>query len=161
MGEGTPENIMDILVVEDNPDDIALIKHSLNKNPLITHIEVVHDGQSALDFVFCTGAYQHRTLEPAPKLILLDLKIPKVSGREVLKILKSYVRTQVIPVVIISGSMDDSDILQMYQLGANSFILKTDNFAKLVEHTAFYWLAINTQAGNQEKPKKSTHVAES
>lgn len=140
---------IDILLVDDHPDDVALVLRALRRQPLAERVEVVQDGAEALDFLFGTGAQAHRRLEDGPRLVLLDLKLPKVTGLEVLRRLKSDPRTRAIPVVIFSSSAQDRDILESYQWGTNSYILKPVDVAELTEavsQIARYWLGLNRPA---------------
>ena len=139
------EEIVEILLVEDNPNDVELTLHALRKKNLANRIEVVRDGAEALEFLFCTGAYAHRSIENSPKVVLLDLKLPKVDGLEVLRRIKSDPRTQVIPVVLTS-SREERDIVESYKLGVNSYINKPVNFeqfTKTVRELGFYWVLLN------------------
>ncbi len=140
------ENSVEILLVEDNPNDVELTLHALKENKLTNHIEVVRDGAEALDFIFGAGAYAHRSLEKSPKVILLDLKLPKVDGLEVLKRLKSDPRTRAIPVVVLTSSREERDIVESYQLGVNSYIVKPvdfEQFSEAVRNLGLYWLLLN------------------
>jgi two-component system response regulator len=135
-----------ILLVEDNPDDVELALRALKENNLANHIEVVRDGAEALDFIFGTGAYSGRRVENTPKVILLDLKLPKVDGLEVLRRIKGDPRTQVTPVIMLTSSREERDIVESYQLGVNSYITKPVDFEQFVEavrHLGFYWLLLN------------------
>ncbi|MGH7831576.1 MAG: response regulator [Candidatus Binatia bacterium] len=132
---------IEILLVEDNPNDVELALHALKKNNLTNRIEVARDGAEALDFIFGKGADSNR-----PKVILLDLKLPKVDGLEVLKRLKSDPQTQSIPVVMLTSSREERDIVQSYQLGVNSYIVKPvdfEQFTEAVRHLGLYWLLMN------------------
>lgn len=132
--------------MEDNPSDRELALHSLRGSKLSNRIEVVRDGAEALDFIFCTGAYAQRNIENKPKLILLDLKLPKVDGLEVLKRIKSDPRTSKIPVVVLTSSREDCDIVDSYQLGVNSYIVKPvdfEQFTSVVRQLGCYWLLLN------------------
>lgn len=140
------ENSVEILLVEDNPNDVELTLHALKENNLTNRIEVVRDGAEALDFIFATGAYAHRSLEQSPKVILLDLKLPKVDGIEVLKRLKSNPRTRAIPVVVLTSSRAERDIVESYQLGVNSYIVKPvdfEQFTEAVRNLGLSWLLLN------------------
>lgn len=140
------ENIIEILLVEDNPNDVELALHALRKHNLANSIEVVRDGAEALEFLFCTGAYAHRSIENSPKVVLLDLKLPKVDGLEVLRRIKSDPRTQVIPVVVLTSSREERDIVESYKLGVNSYITKPVNFeqfTKTVQELGLYWVLLN------------------
>jgi CheY-like chemotaxis protein len=140
------QTAVEILLVEDNLSDLELALHSLRSSKLSNQIEVVRDGAEALDFIFCTGPYAHRDIENKPKLILLDLKLPKVDGLEVLKRIKSDPRTCRIPVVVLTSSREDGDIVDSYQLGVNSYIVKPvdfEQFTEAVRQIGFYWLLLN------------------
>ena len=137
---------VDILLVEDNVSDVELALHALKKSNLAHKVKVVRDGAEALEFVFCTGAFADRRIENPPKLILLDLKLPKVDGLEVLEQVKKNPRTKTVPVVILTSSREDRDILKSYQLGANSYIVKPidfDHFTEAVRQLVRYWLVFN------------------
>ena len=140
------EQPIEILMVEDNLYDEELALHALRNHNLANHIQVVHDGAEALDYVFCTGNYAHRSIEDAPKLILLDLKLPKVDGLEVLKRIKSDPRTKNVPVVMLTSSSQERDIIESYELGVNSYIVKPvdfEQFSQAVQQIGFYWLLLN------------------
>ncbi len=140
------EHPIEILLVEDDPDDVELTLHVLKKHNLANRIEVVRDGAEALEFIFCSGAYAHRHIENSPKVILLDLKLPKVDGLEVLQRIKSDPRTQLIPVVVLTSSSEERDIVESYKLGVNSYITKPvdfDQFAEAVRQFGLYWLLLN------------------
>jgi len=137
---------LEILLVEDNPGDAELAIRALKKNKLGNSIIHLKDGAEALDFLFGTGQYQTRNINVKPKLILLDLKMPKVSGIEVLQKIKGDDRTKSIPVVVLTSSKEDPDIKMCYSLGANSYIVKPvefDNFSKAIGDLGMYWLLIN------------------
>ncbi len=137
---------IELLLVEDNPEDLELTLRALHRANLANSIHVVRDGAEALDFVFCEGTYSTRRIEDGPKLILLDLKLPKVDGLEVLKRVKGDPRTRAIPVVVLTSSKEQSDLVESYGLGVNSFIVKPVNFeqfAGAVSHLGFYWLILN------------------
>jgi two-component system, response regulator len=139
-------NAVEILLVEDNPDDAELALHALRKENLGNRIQVVRDGVEALDFVFCRNAYSERRFEDPPKVVLLDLKLPKVDGLEVLRTMKSDPRTQTIPVVVLTSSKEERDLIQSYHLGANSYIQKPvdiDQFRETVKQLGLYWLVVN------------------
>ena len=140
------ENIVEILLVEDNPNDAELTIHALQKNNLANRIEWLHDGAEALDFLFASGAYTGRDTNKVPKVILLDLKLPKVDGLEVLKRIKADERTRAIPVVVMTSSREDRDIVESYKLGVNSYVVKPvdfDQFAEAVRLLGFYWVLLN------------------
>jgi two-component system, response regulator len=136
----------DILLVEDNRDDVELTIHAFRKENLANHIYVAGDGEEALDFIFCTGQFATRSIERRPRLILLDLKLPKVDGMEVLRRLKNDERTKTIPIVILTSSKEERDLVKGYNLGANSYIQKPvdfDQFRDTVKQVGLYWLLIN------------------
>ncbi len=135
-----------ILLVEDNPDDEELTLHALKRVKLLNRIDVVHDGAEALEFIFCTGAYANRSFEDGPKLIFLDLKLPKVDGLEVLQRIKADPRTRMIPVVALTSSREERDIIESYQLGVNSYIVKPvdfEQFTSSVGQAGLYWALLN------------------
>jgi CheY-like chemotaxis protein len=137
---------LDILLVEDNQDDMDLALHALKREKLANSIFVARDGEEALDFLFCRGAYAERSFDHPPKLVLLDLKLPKVDGMEVLKQIKSDLRTKTIPIVIMTSSKEERDLVAGYNLGANSFIQKPvdfDQFRETVKSVGLYWMVIN------------------
>lgn len=141
-----PENEIEILLVEDNPADVELTLHALRGNNLANSIHVARDGEEALDFLFCRGAYAQRSFAQPPKLVLLDLKLPKVDGLEVLKELKADSRTRAIPVVILTSSKEEKDLVNGYQFGVNSYIQKPvdfDQFRTIVRNLGLYWLVVN------------------
>jgi len=137
---------MEVLLVEDNPNDVELTLHALKKNNVANPIEVVRDGAEALDFFFCTGAYAGRDPSVVPKVVLLDLKLPKVNGLEVLRRIKADERTNKIPIVVLTSSREDRDIRECYELGVNSYIVKPVDFSQFTEavrHLGLYWLLLN------------------
>jgi len=137
---------VEILLVEDNPDDVELTQHALRKENLANSIHVARDGEEALEFLFCSGPFEKRSFERPPKLVLLDLKLPKVDGMEVLRRLKGDPRTKAIPVVILTSSKEERDLVNGYGLGANSYIQKPvdfDQFRETVKNVGLYWLLIN------------------
>jgi len=137
---------IEILLVEDNQDDLDMTLRSLRKANLTNRIQAVRDGAEALEFIFCQGAFAGRTFENPPKLILLDLKLPKVDGMEVLKRIKSDPRTKTIPVVILTSSKEQKDVIESYHLGVNSYVVKPvnfENFAAAVQELGMYWLLHN------------------
>jgi two-component system response regulator len=145
---------LEILLVEDNQDDMDLAIHSLRRENLANHIIAVRDGEEALDFLFCRGAFAERSFEDPPKLVLLDLKLPKVDGMEVLKQVKSDPRTKSIPVIILTSSKEERDLVSGYNLGANSYIQKPvdfDQFRETVKSVGLYWLVINQPAPSPER----------
>lgn len=137
-----------ILLVEDNPSDAELTLHALRKSKLVNHILHVQDGAQALDFLFCRGVYADRTTEMRPLLVLLDLKLPKVDGLQVLAEVKSSPRTKAIPVVLLTSSNEEQDRATGYRLGVNSYIQKPVNFAEFQEvvlKLGMYWLILNSK----------------
>jgi two-component system response regulator len=139
-------DIIDILIVEDNPQDVELMLRALKKNNLANPIHHVEDGAEALDFIFCRNKYSERHFEKTPKVILLDLKLPKVGGLEVLGQIKKDPRTKHIPVVVVTSSREDPDIKTAYELGANSYVVKPvdfDVFMEAMKNLGYYWLLIN------------------
>jgi two-component system, response regulator len=147
---------LDILLVEDNQDDRDLALHALQRAKVANRIFVVRDGEEALDFLFCRGAYAERSFDHPPKLVLLDLKLPKVDGMEVLKQVKSDPRTRTIPIVIMTSSKEERDLASGYNLGANSYIQKPvdfDQFRETVKSVGLYWLVINQPpVGEDSRP---------
>jgi two-component system response regulator len=141
---------VDILLVEDSPDDIELTLRTLNKHLVTTRIEVVRDGAEALDYLLCTGPHAARSIELKPRLVLLDLKLPKVNGLEVLRKIKSDPRSRTIPVVVLTSSSEDRDIAEAYQLGVNSYIVKPVDFKQFdeaIRQVGLYWLLLNYRPG--------------
>ena len=139
-------NKVEILLVEDNPTDVELTLRTLKKHNLANHVEVVNDGAEALDFIFATGAYKDRKIDKKPKVILLDLKLPKVNGLEVLRKIKSDERTKDIPVVVLTSSKEEQDRIESYRLGVNSYIVKPvdfTQFTKAVSELGLYWVLLN------------------
>jgi two-component system response regulator len=140
---------LDILLVEDNQDDMDLALHALKREKLANHIFVARDGEEALDFLFCRGQFAQRSFEKPPKLVLLDLKLPKVDGMEVLEQVKTDARTKNIPIVIMTSSREERDLVSGYNLGANSYIQKPvdfDQFRETVKSVGLYWLVVNQPA---------------
>jgi two-component system response regulator len=139
-------NEVDILLIEDNMEDAELTIYTLNKINLANHLFHVKDGAEALDFIFAKGEYSERQIDKKPKVILLDIKMPKVDGIEVLRTLKANESTRTIPVVIMTSSREEQDIVTSYHLGVNSYVVKpihTDEFVKAVSQLGLYWLIIN------------------
>jgi two-component system response regulator len=140
------ENSIEILLVEDNPNDVELTLHALKNNKLTNRIQVVRDGVEALEYLFGTGEYSGRDPNHTPKVILLDLKLPKLDGLEVLKRIKADERTRMIPVVVLTSSREERDIVESYRLGVNSFIIKPvdfEQFTEAVRQLGLYWLLLN------------------
>ena len=139
-------NGVEILLVEDNPNDIKLTLHAFQKHNLANQVQVVRDGEEALEFLFCTGRYAGRAIENGPRLVLLDLKLPLVDGIEVLRQVKSDPRTRMIPVVVMTSSREERDIVDSYQVGVNSYIVKPvdfEQFADTVSQVGMYWVLAN------------------
>lgn len=137
---------IEILLVEDNPNDAELAIRVLKEHNLANNLVWAKDGAEALDFIFATGAYTGRSPDNHPKLILLDLRLPKVDGLEVLQKIKADERTKIIPVVVMTSSTEDRDVVESYKLGVNSFISKPvsfDEFIKMVSEVGLYWLLLN------------------
>jgi len=137
---------VEILLVEDNPTDAELAMVALKEHNLANKLVWVKDGAEALDFLFTTGAYAKRCIEHRPKVVMLDLRLPKVDGMEVLRRIKADERTKLIPVVVLTSSKEDRDVAECYKLGVNSYISKPvefDEFAKVVSQLGLYWLLIN------------------
>lgn len=135
-----------ILLVEDSPEDLELAERALRKANLTNRIHICRDGAEALDYIFCEGAHTARTIEDAPNVILLDLKLPKVDGLEVLRRLKTDRRTRAIPVVVLTSSKEQNDVVESYELGVNSYIVKPVNFegfSSAVQQLGMYWLLLN------------------
>lgn len=140
------DSIIEILLVEDNPNDVKLALHAFQKHHLSNRVHVVRDGAEALEFIFCTDRYADRRREDGPKVILLDLKLPLVDGIEVLRQIKADARTRMIPVVVMTSSKEESDIVESYKLGVSSYILKPvdfDQFTEVVRQLGYYWLLLN------------------
>ena len=140
------ENSIEILLVEDNPNDVELTLHALKKNNLTNRIHIVRDGAEALEYLFGSGAEAGGEINHKPKVILLDLKLPKVDGMEVLKQIKADERTRSIPVVVLTSSREERDIVESYRLGVNSYIAKPvdfEQFTEAVRQLGLYWLLLN------------------
>ncbi len=137
---------IEILLVEDNPNDAELTIRELKKNNLADNLLHVENGEQALDFIFSRGKYSNRLVDKPPKLILLDIQMPKVNGLEVLQVIKSDPRSKLIPVVMLTSSKEDPDIKKSYEIGANSYIVKPVNFkdfGEYIKNLGIYWLLIN------------------
>jgi len=135
-----------ILLVEDNPDDEALALRALKKNNILNPVIVVRDGAEALDYLFASGSYSNRNVYDTPSVILLDLKLPKIDGIEVLRRLRSDERTRLVPVVVLTTSNEEKDLLASYRLGVNSYVRKPVNFDQFnhaVGQIGEYWLMVN------------------
>ena len=134
------------LLVEDNADDVDLAIRAFEKSKLVNEIIVVRDGEEALDFLFATGAYGGRDPNVFPEVVLLDLKLPKVSGLEVLRRMRADARTRRLPVVVLTSSNEERDVISSYDLGANSFVRKPVDFAQFIDaaqQLGLYWLVLN------------------
>lgn len=139
---------VEVLLVEDNPRDAELALRVLKKNRLANHLVHVRDGQAALDWLFGTGEYEGRDASQRPKFVLLDLKLPKVDGLEVLRTMRADERTRLIPVVMMTSSREEQDLIQSYQLGVNSYIVKPmafETFSAAVAEAGHYWLLVNQE----------------
>lgn len=139
-------NVIEILMVEDNPSDAEIALRALKKANLANKVFWVKDGAEALDFMFAAGKYSNWDINVKPKVILLDLRLPKVDGMEVLRRIRSDERTKLIPVVILTSSREDKDIVESYRLRVNSYIVKPvefENFSKAVADVGCYWLLLN------------------
>jgi CheY-like chemotaxis protein len=137
---------VEILLVEDTPEDLELTLRALRKANLANHIQIARDGAEAMEFLFAEGPHKGRKIENGPKVILLDLKLPKVDGMEVLRRVKSDRRTKAIPVVVLTSSKEQKDVVESYQLGVNSYIVKPVNFERFVasvQDLGMYWLLLN------------------
>lgn len=140
------ENMIEVLLVEDNPSDVKLTLKALQKNNLANRVYVVNDGEEALDFIYSRGAYESRKQMSNLKVVLLDLKLPKVDGLEVLKIIKSDETTKTLPIVVLTSSKEERDIVASYKLGVNSYIVKPVDFDQFIEAVAelgLYWCILN------------------
>jgi CheY-like chemotaxis protein len=146
----TDINEVEILLVEDNPNDEELTLRALRKHNLANRVHVVRDGAEALEFIFATGAYTDRKVENGPKVILLDLKLPKVDGLEVLRRVKSDERTKATPVVVLTSSREERGVVESYKLGVNSYMVKPvdfDQFIQAVTQLGMYWMLLNHRPG--------------
>lgn len=139
---------VDILLVEDNPDDVLLTMHSFQHANFANTVHIARDGAEALEYIFCTGRYTTRSIDDRPKVVLLDLKLPLVDGLEVLRRMKADPRTAQLPVVVLTSSREERDIVESYGLGVNSYIVKPvdfEQFAAAVSTIGMYWLLLNQQ----------------
>jgi CheY-like chemotaxis protein len=145
------ENEVEIVLVEDNPNDMELALRALKKNNIANNIIALEDGEQALDYLYGRGEFADRNTTVNPRLILLDLKLPKMDGLEVLKVIKSDPEKKMIPVVMLTSSKEECDVVESYRLGVNSYIVKPvdfDSFVKSIHKIGFYWLLMN------EHPKR-------
>lgn len=141
---------VEILLVEDNPNDVELTLRALKRQNLANKVFVVRDGAEALEFLFATGAYAGRSVKNIPRVVFLDLKLPKVDGLEVLRRVKSDDRTRAIPVVVLTSSREERDVVESYQLGVNSYIVKPVDFEKFIQAVSdlgLYWVLLNQPPG--------------
>jgi two-component system response regulator len=139
-------SMVDVLLVDDNPSDIELTVHVLRQNKLANTIHIAEDGKEALDFIFCRGEFEGRSLNEWPRVILLDLKLPKVDGLEVLKAIRANERTKAIPIVILTSSKEQRDLIEGYKLGTSAFIQKPVDFAQFqnaIKEIGLFWLVVN------------------
>ena len=137
---------IEILLVEDNPDDVELAVRALRREKLANAITVARDGEEALDVIFCRGAYAERSFASPPRVVLLDLKLPKVQGLEVLKAVKSDERTRAIPVVVMTSSREERDLVDSYKLGVNAYVQKPvdfEQFRNMVKELGLFWMVMN------------------
>jgi two-component system response regulator len=148
----------DILLVEDSAEDAELAIHTLRRENLANNIFVARDGEEALDFLFCRGPFAERGFEQLPKMVLLDLKLPKVDGLQVLREIKADPRTRQIPVVILTSSKEEPDLVRSYDLGANSYIQKPvdfEQFHQTLKTVGLYWIVINQRAAHNTTAKSA------
>jgi CheY-like chemotaxis protein len=144
----TEHRKVEILLVEDNSSDAELTLHAFRKSKLANHVQLVRDGAEALDFLFCRGAFSSRRFDSPPNLVLLDLKLPKVDGLQVLEEVKGEARTKAIPVIVLTSSKEETDLVKSYKLGVNSYIQKPVNFGEfqdVVQQLGMYWLLLNNK----------------
>ena len=152
----TENDVIEILLVEDNPSDAELTLHAFSKSKLANQVRIVRDGEEALKYLFCRPPYDHRSFDHPPTLILLDLKLPKVDGLQVVKAVKSDPRTKAIPVIILTSSKEEQDLVASYKFGVNSYIQKPVDFSAfqdVVKQLGMYWLLVNC------KPPKTAFSA--
>jgi two-component system response regulator len=137
---------VEILLVEDNPSDLELSLRALKEHKLCNNVQVARDGEEALDFIFCQGAFADRRMDELPRVILLDLKLPLIDGLEVLRRIRADERTRNVPVVVLTSSTEERDVVESYALGVNSYITKPvdfDQFREAMEVIGMYWLLLN------------------
>lgn len=154
---------VEILLVEDNANDEMLALHAFKRQKIANNVHVVRDGAEALEYIFCTGAYADREIEN-PKMILLDLKLPLVDGIEVLRQIRNNPRTRWVPVVVLTSSSEERDIVETYKLGVNSYIVKPvdfEQFNEVAKHLGYYWLLLNRQpsTSNESSPESNCILA--
>ena len=145
-----PDHTVEILLVEDNPNDVELALHSFKRHNLGNHVQVARDGAEALDFIFGTGSHAGRGLHDRPMVVLLDLKLPLVDGLEVLRRIKSDPQTRALPVVVLTSSREERDVVESYQLGVNSYIVKPvdfEQFTESIRQVGMYWMLLNQGRG--------------
>lgn len=150
-GKLGPMNSKTILLVEDNPDDELLAIRALKKNNIAKTIDVARDGAEALDYLFGQGKYAGRDLNTMPQVILLDLKLPKIDGLTVLRRIREHEKTKMLPVVVLTSSDEERDLIESYSLGANSYVRKLvdfDQFMEAIRQLGLYWLVLNTLPPN-------------
>ena len=146
---------VEILLVDDNASDVELTVRALRRHKLANHIHVAEDGQEALDFVFCRGAHSDRSFATPPKVVFLDLKMPKVDGIDVLRVIRGDARTKTIPVVILTSSKEQRDIVEGYKLGVNAYIQKPvdfEEFRRVIEQMGLFWLVVNQPPPREALP---------
>ncbi|MEI6820478.1 MAG: response regulator [Bacteroidota bacterium] len=139
-------NVIDILLIEDNPNDAELTLRALKKNNVANKVHLITDGAEALDFFFAKGKYEGRDVTSTPKVVILDLKLPKVDGLEILKRVKADERLKLMPIVVLTSSKEECDVIESYKLGANSYIVKPvdfNKFAEAIKDLGMYWLLLN------------------
>lgn len=137
---------LEILYIEDNDNDIELTLRALKKHNVANNVQIIKDGEEALEYIFATGQYAERDIKEKPKVILLDLKLPKVGGLEILEKIKANDHTKTIPVVVLTSSREESDMIKSYKYGVNSYVVKPinfDSFSEAVSSLGLYWLLIN------------------
>ncbi|MDI3485850.1 MAG: hypothetical protein PWQ51_1787 [Methanolobus sp.] len=147
------ENEVEIVLVEDNPNDRELALRALKKNKIANNIVVLEDGEQAIDYLYGRGEFGDRDTNVNPRLVLLDLKLPKMDGLDVLKVIKSDPDKKMIPVVMLTSSKEESDVVESYRLGVNSYIVKPvdfDNFVEAIRNIGFYWLLMNESPNKKE-----------
>ena len=139
-------NVIDILLIEDNPNDAELTLRALKKNNVANKVHLITDGAEALEFFFAKGKYEGRDVTSTPKVVILNLKLPKVDGLEILKRVKADERLKVMPIVVLTSSKEECDVIESYKLGANSYIVKPvdfNKFAESIKDLGMYWLLLN------------------